>query len=450
MIHSAIKYFKILSSIPRESKNEGGVADFLESFAKEHNLIFHRDSFNNVFIKKVNHNRKPIILQSHVDMVCVKDPDYDFDFKTMPLKLIEKDDYLSAYKTSLGADNGIGVSIILSFLASDNDYNIEALFTTDEEMTMLGATNFDYSLLKSDKLICLDGFSSKQLLIGCASCVDINFKFEAKYQLNEINGFSVTISGLKGGHSGDEIHKNIGNANNILLEILSKLNDVKLSTFNGGDQYNFITNFANATFASSNFEELCSDITNDYKKEFESIQISCKKIKISKIVSNEFSSLFIDSLKRIKTGVLAFDEDKNIIISQNLACVDLEGGLIKMSVRSHDENREEEQIKFLKCLADLNDFKFEILDRQSCLNQDKNSEFINELCRINEEVNCEKFQVINKHICFEGSIFKEKKNDLEIVVFSPDIYDVHSTKERVYIPSINKTCKLLDEFLKRQ
>ena len=340
MENSTIKYFKILSSIPRETKNESGVADFLESFAKEHNLNFYRDSFNNVLIKKENRNRNPIILQSHVDMVCVKEPDYDFDFQTMPLKLIEKDGFLSAYKTSLGADNGVGVSIILSFLEGKNDYNIEALFTTDEESTMNGATNFDYSLLKSNKLICLDGFSSQELVIGCASCVDINLKFTAKYQEQELDGYSLTISGLKGGHSGDDIHKNIGNANNVLSEILSKIKNVKLSTFKGGNQYNFITNFATATFASSNFEENISQITNYYKKEHENIQITYQKTKISKNLTKEFSHLLIDTLLQIKTGVLIYDDEKNVVISQNLACVDLDEGIIKLSIRSHDVNRE--------------------------------------------------------------------------------------------------------------
>lgn len=167
-------------------------------------------------------------------------------------------------------------------------------------------------------------------------------------------------------------------------------------------------------------------------------------------MTQDFSHLLIDTLLQIKTGVLVYDDEKNIVISQNLACVDLEEGIIKLSIRSHDVNREKEQINFLKSLADLNGFTFEILDRQNCLNQDKNSDFFKELCSINEIVNCEKFHVFNKNFCFEGSIFKEKKNELEIAVISPDIYDAHSTKERVYVPSISKTCKILDEFLKRQ
>ncbi len=450
MNNNTLNYFKIISSIPRESKNEKCMADYLETFCKEHNFSFYRDNFNNVLIKKTNNKRKPIILQSHLDMVCVKEPGYDFDFATMPLKLVEKDGYLSAYKTSLGADNGIGVAMILSLLDDNNDFNIEALFTTDEESTMIGATNFDYTLLSSNKLISLDGFGSNHLVNGCASICDMKINFNPQFLNQNEQGYSITISGLKGGHSGADIHKNIGNAIEILTNILLKVKDIKLGNMQGGNQFNFIPNYAFATFVGKIDLEEIESITKEYKNQYKDIKIEIKEIRLTKFLTQELTTKILNTLVQIKTGVLEKDENGNIIISQNLSSISLEEGLIKISERAHNKDKENLQIQFLQTLAKTNGFTFSIFDKQEGLIPEKDSTLTSDLCEINKCVNNYELQVGTKHISFEGPIFKQKKSDLDIAVVSPDIFDAHSTKERVYIPSIDKTYNLIYNFLKLQ
>lgn len=162
---STINFFKEIAKIPRESGNEEKIANYLCEFAKKRNLEYFKDSYNNVLIKKKTKNSKPIILQAHTDMVCEKEKDYPFDFKNDSIELIIENGFIKANKTTLGADNGVGIAQILNILDSDIKANIEAVFTVSEETSMIGAINFDTSLLKGKHLLSLDGFEEKQLLM---------------------------------------------------------------------------------------------------------------------------------------------------------------------------------------------------------------------------------------------------------------------------------------------
>ncbi len=465
MIDKVLHFFNKLSQYPRSSGHEEQVANFLVEFAKERNLVFYKDKYNNVLIKKINKNKKPIILHSHTDMICVSDNDYDIDFLTSPIKTIIKDNYLSAYKTSLGADNGIGVAIILAFLDQNNDYNIEALFTADEESTMTGALNFDYSKLKSNMMVSLDGMCDDELINGCASICDMKINFTPQFKKTNLNGYQLKVCGLKGGHSGNDIALDIGNSNNILAYVLSNLSNLQIQSFNGGNQFNFIPNESIATFISNDFESKFENIKNELLETYPNLILTYEKVKINKITSEKFSLNFVNFLNKIKTGVIESempqefsDLFKNpnletlvsnikIILSQNLSSVDLDTGLIKISQRGHDKQLEENNINFIKSIANKNNFKFEIYDKQPGFNALKNSKLTNLLTKIYEQQNSSKLKIVNKHISLEACIFKQKLPNLDVAIVSPKIYDVHSTKERVYIPSIKTTCDLLSSLL---
>lgn len=465
MTEKVIYFFNKLSQYPRSSGHEEQVANFLVEFAKERNFEYYKDKFNNVLIKKINKNKKPIILHSHTDMICVSDSDYNIDFLTTPIKTIIKDDYLSAYKTSLGADNGIGVAIILAFLDENNNYSIEALFTSDEESTMTGALNFDYSKLNSNLMVSLDGMCDDELVNGCASICDMKISFTPSFKEINTNGYLLKVSGLKGGHSGNDIALDIGNSNNILAYILSNLSHLQLESFKGGNQFNFIPNESIATFICSDFENKFEDIKNELLEIYPSLILNYEKIKINKVVSKQFSINFINMLNQIKTGVLESDlpqefselfnnpnletlvSNIKIILSQNLSSVDLEKGLIKISQRGHDENLEKNNINLLKSLANKNNFKFKIYDKQPGFNALENSILTKLLTQIYEKQNNSKLKIVNKHISLEACIFKQKLPSLDVAIVSPKIYDVHSTKERVYIPSIKTTYNLISSLL---
>ena len=171
-----INYFKELSNIPRESGNESKIADYIVDFAKLRGLEYYRDNYNNVIVKKYVKGKKIIILQAHLDMVCEKDINKEFDFKKDSIEVVEENGYLKANGTTLGADNGIGVAQILNILDSHYDVSIEAIFTTNEETTMEGAEKIDLSSLKGKKMINLDGFDADTILIESASFTDIDIK----------------------------------------------------------------------------------------------------------------------------------------------------------------------------------------------------------------------------------------------------------------------------------
>lgn len=448
MVEKVLKFFNELSNYPRQSGNEEAVANYLVSFAKKRNFYVYKDNYNNVLIKKENIKKEPIILHSHTDMVCVCEPDYEIDFLTTPIKTIIEGDYLSAYKTSLGADNGIGVAIILSLLDENNDYNIEALFTSDEEVTMTGAINFDYSLLNSNKLISLDGMNETELINGCASICDMKIKFKPKFKDIKQLGYCLKVKGLKGGHSGSDINLNLGNSNNILIDILSKLNNIKLCNIKGGNQFNFIANYSKAYFLSSDFEQKFEGIKKQLNSEFPTLELTYEKVEINKVLSIKDSKTLINLLKNIKTGVIVGD-NKNIVLSQNLSSINLEEGLIKISQRGHSEVEDEKNIEKLKSLAESNGYDFEIFDKQKGFCTDENSELTKDLVEIYSTLFNKNLNVLNKHISLEAAIFKQKTPNMEIAIISPKILGAHSTKERVFIPSINTTFSLLQKFLSK-
>ena len=155
-----IRFFKDITNIPRESGNEKQISDYICKFAEERHLEYIQDEFNNVIIRKTDGDNNPIILQAHIDMVCEKEDNLEFDFKKDKIRIYEEDGYLKARGTTLGADNGIGVAQILNILDSDLKINVEAIFTACEETTMIGAEKIDVSMLKGKQMINLDGFEA--------------------------------------------------------------------------------------------------------------------------------------------------------------------------------------------------------------------------------------------------------------------------------------------------
>ena len=204
--NSVFKYFEQISKIPRNSGKEEQMKDFLVSFAEQRNLPFITDEFNNVIIFKKTADIKPIILQAHTDMVCVKKLSSNINFDKDPIKIVKKGKVLKAKNTSLGADDGIGVALILDILDSDIPCNIEAVFTSSEETTMQGAYSINIKKLKAKEMICLDGFEGNTIITSSAGFVDFYVTFQTdKEMLNNstnLKTFKLSIKGLEGGHSG--------------------------------------------------------------------------------------------------------------------------------------------------------------------------------------------------------------------------------------------------------
>lgn len=280
---SLFKFFGEILSIPRPSKHEEKMTEYLVNWAKERNLEYVSDEIGNVIIRKGatkgKENSPWVCLQSHIDMVCEKNSDKDFDFEKDAIVPKIEGEWLKADGTTLGADDGIGVATALAILdANDIEHGpIECLFTVDEETGLSGAEALSADVLKSRILLNLDSEDEGEIFIGCAGGIDTVAKLPYdKEETPEAPAFKIMVKGLKGGHSGDDINKGLACANKILNRILWSLDkemDLRLSCFEGGNLRNAIAREANATFVVAQADvELMKEIVEkfavDLKYEF--------------------------------------------------------------------------------------------------------------------------------------------------------------------------------------
>ena len=454
-----IDFFREISRIPRESGNEKNIANYLCEFAEQRNLDYKKDEYNNVIIKKKNSDSEPIILQAHIDMVCEKEANMEFDFEKDPIEIIEENGYLRANGTTLGADNGIGVAQILNILDNEDiECNIEAVFTVEEETTMIGAEKIDVSSLKAKKMINLDGFEENTITIGSASFFDIilncNYNFE-DIKSDGINVYRVSLQGLLGGHSGVDIDKSRGNSSIILAELLRKINDIRLVDFVGGTKFNVIPSTAECVFASRiEIDEINGIINNfvrDVRDTYSSIEIVVQKINFDKeiqVLNNVISKEFVESILNFRHGVFKKNARDEVITSINLGVVDLKNQIIKIGMRSSSKVEEKNCLDYIKQFGIESGFEFVILGSQPGFETDEKSELITKLK--NAFVRAEqddKLDIKSVHITVETGFFKDKIEGLDVAIISPKILGAHTTKECVSIKSIEKCDRWLIEFL---
>lgn len=358
------KYFEDLTQIPRESKHEEKVIEFMLDFAKKHNLDAKRDEIGNVLIKKQASTGmekiKSVAFQAHLDMVCTANKDVKIDFAKDPIIPYIDGDWVKAKGTSLGADDGIGVAICMSLLTDTNIKHgpIECIFTVDEETGLTGASSLKKNFFDSKILINLDSEEEGQIYIGCAGGIDLNaiFTYFMEKVPSDSIAFKFVINGLKGGHSGDEIHKGYGNANKIanrFLQLITEKYTARLADFDGGDRHNAIPRFADFVFTVKNkhvenlkkdFENFKNDIYGEYKNEKtdKNININLEIIALPDFVIDMDTQLdFTNALYLCPNGVYAMSLDIPGLTetSNNLAVVkfkDDNGNLLPANIIEED------------------------------------------------------------------------------------------------------------------
>lgn len=451
---NTIAFFREIASIPRESGNEKKISDYLVSFAQKRNLFYKRDEYNNVLIRKKTCEKLPIILQTHMDMVCEKEHAKQFDFATDPIELVEKDGYLMANGTTLGADNGIGMAQVLAILDSNILCNIEAVFTVSEETTMMGAMNFDVSSLEGEALISLDSFEENTIVLESASFYDIVLK--TQYTLNSsknMNAYEINLTGMLGGHSGFDIDKGRGNSDIELAKVLSKITDIEITDFCGGTKFNVIPSQATAKFytnlTNDEMAQLCKTTQNKLRKEYPELKISCisKNMKEGAL-DNKQSKEFLEMIACFPHGVIFRNQSHEVTTSVNLGGVNLKSKELKVGMRSTKKIEETECIEMLKKYSKENQLRFNILGSQPGFESKENGKLIQDLLK-SHPINLFKQQPILKsmHITLETGIFQFKKPELQIALISPNIQGAHTINEKVEIESINRTDEWLVNFL---
>ena len=438
--------FEDFLSISRPSGNEQKICDYLCHFAEEHNLEYNADKFYNVIIKRKSNNGSngTIILQGHTDMVCMSENNYDFDSQGIDWYI--EDGYYKARGTTLGADNGIGCSIILAILGNDELKvpNIEAVFTTQEETTMAGAKNFDYSQLKGNKLISIDGTTEGVIDVSCAGMASIRVSKRIAYEPQEKKTYELKISRLKGGHSGTDINKNRGNAIKIVGDILHNISDIQLVTIKGGSKENVIPSTCECVFTSN--ESII--ISDKYKKQYPSIDIELNETDTClKAISLNDTKIILDFIYKLPFEVLTYYQDKPQT-SLNLGVIDVDDETINIDISIRSSKKEEED-KYIKEVANLaTNLDFQLVDRKPFFSFVENSFLRDKLVETYEIMYNKKVVLEHVHAGLEGGIFKEHLKNLDICVISPNIYDIHSVKERVEIASVKRVYDWLVEILK--
>lgn len=346
--------FDEITKVPRPSKKEDKIIAYLEQFADCHGLQYKKDNAGNVVILKPAtagmENQPTVILQNHMDMVCEKNSDTQFDFDNDPIKTRIDSDWVKATGTTLGADCGIGMAAALAVLVSTDIAHpaIEALFTVDEETGLTGAFNLGKDMLRGKYLLNLDS-EEGEICIGCSGGIDTvaTFKYRNEPPPTEYEWFRVDVSGLKGGHSGGNINDGLGNSNKILTRMLLKGTnqfDVRLSFFDGGNLRNAIPRESYALFGASKkqsdnllklFREIESEIANELKYTDEGFKISIQKVEKPEFVIDETTQRnLLESLQAVSNGVLAMSYSMPGLVetSSNLASVKFSDTHIKVTL----------------------------------------------------------------------------------------------------------------------
>lgn len=455
-----IEYFLEITKIPRPSGKEEQIVKYLVNFAKTHNLEYITNNNNCIIIKKNNNSKNSIILQAHTDMVCEKLKGIEIDFDTEPIQTIIEGDYIKANGTTLGADDGYGVAIILSVLEQSGEGypNIEAIFTSDEEVGMTGATSLDCSGLKSNMVIGLDGTSSSEITISCAGSQRIEYSQKYKVQKTREDGLCLSVSGLMGGHSGEEINLNRANANKIAFEFLSLLKNPVISSFNGGNKDNAIPRESQMEFVCDNdfvsilkiFEQFKLALKEKYPNEVK-MNLELDKVKIEELVEKTISSNLINFVNEFQDAVLVYDEhiENFPITSINLAKIQVgtENILIRSMLRSSDKKLEEKFVENYIELGKKFNFNISLGDKSPYFERSKNH-ILEDVCvSAYRELGYENLKVSGIHAGLEGGVFAEKIKDAQVVCLGADLFDIHTPNEMMKISSLDKLANWLKQIL---
>ncbi len=465
--------FANLNAVPRPSKKEDRVIAFMKDFGNQLGLETFEDAIRNVIIRKPAtpgmENRKPVVLQGHLDMVHQKNADTQFDFDTQGIDMYVDGDWVRARGTTLGADNGLGVAAIMAILESKDIPHpaIEALFTIDEETGMTGALNLKGGILQGQILLNLDTEEDDEIDIGCAGGIDVtaNAEFDQEDTPEGSVGYTITVKGLNGGHSGMDIHKGLGNANKIMNRLLFDGFDnfgLQIASIQGGSLRNAIPreSVAKVIIAEVYDEAFVFDmqqIVNEIKSELKStepnLEIGFEKMKTtpSKVMPSIAQFYFVRAMYTAHNGVyrMSADFDNLVETSNNIAKVDLANGQLSVQclTRSSVESAKMDLANALRSAFELMGCEVEFSGSYPGWTPNSKSEILDVLSSIYEKQNNEKAKVVACHAGLECGILGANYPEMDMISFGPTIHGAHSPDERASISSAQKFWKFLVEVL---
>lgn len=469
-------YFEEISSVPRGSYHNEKISEYLVDFAKKHELEYRVDEALNVVIRKPASpdctRDEPVMLQGHMDMVCVsEDPSHDFQKQGLKLQICE--DYLEAEGTTLGGDDGIALAYMLAVLSADGITHppIEAVFTTDEEVGMDGASALDVSDLRAKRLINIDNEEEGVLLVSCAggATARITFRQEKRACSGEV--VTLSVSGLTGGHSGTEIAKHPLNASILLGRILAQAYEehpFRIVSFTGGDKDNVITREAvcrvicdsdPAALAQSlqKHAQVCVEEAHSAENGIR-FELQRESVSHTDCFDIGFTEAVLRFLNLAITGVQTMSGDVPGMVESSLnmgiAATGEDEIRLGFSVRSQKESYRDHMLQQLKWLGECVSqekagFEFEVHGRYPAWDYKRDSLLRDIMIEESRKVLGREPRVEGIHAGLECGILSHKIPGLDIVSMGPDILDIHTVKERMSISSARRNFDLLLRVLER-
>ena len=470
---SVFKYFELLSSVPHGSGNTKAISDICVDFAKKLGLEYYQDDLNNVIIykkgSKGKENAEPVIIQGHLDMVCAKNPDDPIDMAKEPIKLVIDGEYLRADNTSLGGDDAIAVAMALAILDDDSLSHppIEAVFTTDEETGMYGASGLDASRLRGRRMLNIDSEEEGVFTVGCAGGMRTNCEIPVSREKygDGLVSYEIIISGLLGGHSGGEIDKERGNSNKLMSRFLYNAAvdmPMRLISLEGGTFDNVICGKTTATVAVSGldadrFEKLAVSYDKIYKNELSTSDPGVT-LSFSKSNCKAATVTLPDTMKILKAlyispyGVqnMSMDIKGLVQTSLNLGILKLTEKSIKYSflIRSSLATQKKELYDRVKTVTELFGGTIKKHSDYPEWEYKKVSPLRDTALEAFRQTYGKEATITATHGGLECGFFSSKLPGLDCISYGPELYDIHSVRERLGIASVGRvyelTCKILE------
>ena len=457
-------FFEEISAIPRGSGNTEAIADYLVGFAKNRELAHIRDGIGNVVIfqngTKGYENSEPLIIQGHMDMVCEKDNNSMIDMKRDGLDLYVEDGFVRAHHTSLGGDDGIALAYVLAIMDSDMPHPpIEAVFTVDEEVGMGGASAFDASVLRGKRLLNIDSEVEGVFTAGCAGGANVNVMIPTERVSMKGRMFVLTIEGLRGGHSGMDIDKGRANSNLLMARLLYTLRDhIKIFELDGGTKGNAIPIYTKAVVVSDmNIADMAAQYDRIYKEELASsdpdVEVTCSDEGMGEGMVCANTEDILSFLIMAPNGVCSHSMEIEGLVesSLNLGVLSVRGSRLTAlyTVRSSVRSKlkwlcQQINAAALCCGGEL------IIDGVYLpWKYRKDSPLRKVMTEIYTEQYGREPVVDVIHAGLECGIFEHKIKGLDAVSIGPNILDIHTTRERLDIASVERVWKFIKELLKR-
>jgi dipeptidase D len=468
-----LKNFEQISSIPRDTKNEAGIRVWLQDWAFARSLTSKTDSIGNLVIQvpaSGGYEDHPVlILQGHLDMVCQKTPDSSHDFTRDPIRIIRDGDWIKADRTTLGADNGIAIALMMAIVEDETIVHppLEFLLTVEEELGVVGADNLDPSLLTGKTLINLDSEDEGIFTIGCAGggSTYLTLPVKWEFQLPDEVAFELKVGGLRGGHSGDDIHKHRANANKLMaraLDLLQRNASIRLSALKGGTARNAIPRDAEAAFVCQHersaqcrvvIDQLAETLREEYKQAEPNLFLKLTEMRdsVAGVISEADTRKSIQLLMILPNGVaeMSVEIEGFVETSNNVGIVELkeEGMLVVSNQRSTFMSRMEEMAYRVESIGLLVGASVEHTKIFPAWEPNMDSDLLKKCWHIYETQFGNPPRVNIIHAGLECGMISDRCGGLDAISLGPTVQNPHSPDEILYIPSVEKTWKFLRALL---